>query len=360
MQGWKSSRARAKPPPRGGALRCKGGALLALLLACALPIACQSTDAGSKAAAGGRAGREPEAGPSFSGQIAWQYMCALNQLGARVSGTRGAERSRAFLRDILERNEITTREVRVLSMVSEGDIVELTHLLAIVPGHSTDVMLLAAHYDTPRDEPEPLHRDDGRASGSALLLELAGALQAGPTPPYTIWLTWIDGDALASDQWLGTHSLADEWSRSGELDDLRTAVFFGEVGDHGHPIARDIDSPRIYREVFWEAAGDLGLDGTFPADSHYGRPHTGRSTFAQATMRSSIAIAHSASASREGVRADAGEPAVPHASAQLEAVGRVTLEALARTASKLRKIDRFAQSPLTAGTQGAGQPPAAR
>jgi hypothetical protein len=247
-----------------------------------------------------------------------------------------------------------------------GKRVELTHLTARIPGRSADVLLLVAHYDTsPASADAPMRRNDQRASGPALLLELARALDAGPTPEYTVWLTWIDGDALdtsgqggSSKVRLGTQSLVDEWSRGQEFARIRAAILFGDVGDRDRPIVRDIDSPRVYRETFWQVAQDLGYGTSFPADGAYGLSSTSRGIFAQANLRSSIALANSRDYPIESPDDSSDGPtrAKPaqrssRPSAGFEAVGNVTLEALSRIAAKLRKIDHFARSPLTAGRE---------
>ena len=333
-------------------LRALGGACLLLL--CCFSLGCRSTERiwPESERSQTRSGKSHT--EIFSGRSAWHHMRSLNAIGNRVTGTPGSEAARAYMREALERDGVATRALRVVKTLDEGQDIEFTHLLGVVPGQSNDVMLLAAHYDSPRNAPETRGGNDQRASGSALLLELARALRAGPSPAYTIWLIWIDGDAFVGDGsvlHLGTQSLADAWARSGELANVRVAMFFGNVGDRDRPIVRDIDSPRVYREIFWEAARDLGLAETFPMDSRYGEPQTGRSTFAQSTGRSSLAIANERDALREPQLRQSADRTVRRVSAGLEAVGRVTLEALARTAFKLRKVDRFAQSPLTAGRE---------
>jgi Zn-dependent M28 family amino/carboxypeptidase len=310
-------------------------------------------------------------------------MRTLNGFGRRVTGSRAASLSRDFLRDTLADAGISSRELRTVATASEGEVVEFAHVLGSVPGRSNDVILLAAHYDSPAaaaDSDEVLRRGDQRASGTAFLLELARVLRSGPPPEYTFWFAFIDGDAARAEEpapRLGTQSLVDDWSRSGEVDDIRAAIFFGAVGDRDLPMLRDIDSPRVYREVFWEAAADLGDTATFPAASPYGRAETGRSIFAQLTLRSSVALENAdaelaqptepagADAATETATDTAKErprapvPVTRRASAGFDTVGRVTLEALRRTAAKLRKIDRFAQAPLMVGRDPV-EPPAAR
>lgn len=330
------------------------------LLTCALLLACRSPGPASDAPRSRAA--DPASG-EFSAESAWQHLQALNQFGSRVSGSTGSARARQYLRGILGRLDIELREQRVSVVVESGKSVELTHVTATIPGRSSDILLLAAHYDTSPEAMAALRHDDQRASGPALLLELTRALHAGPTPEYTVWLSWIDGDALQatprngpSQVRLGTQSLVDEWSRGEEFSRIRAAVFFGNVGARDRPIVRDIDSPRVYRETFWQVARELGYGDAFPADSRYGLSSTGQLTFARAALRSSIALANlrdrdgeSSEESSEVSQRKQTAQGSPGPAAGFEAVGNVTLEALIRIAGKLRKVDRFARSPLSAG-----------
>ncbi len=359
-------------------------------LACLLLLGCQSTGPAGSEPAVSRSQAKTSAAATFSSPVAWRHLRALNKIGSRVSGSSKSATARKYLLGALDRLDIPSRQQRVSVVVSSGKAsgkkIKLTHVTAMIPGRSSDVLLLAAHYDTsPWSSDTPVRRNDQRASGPALLLELARALNAGPTPEYTVWLSWIDGDALdtardgsSSEVRLGTQSLVDAWSRGQEFSQIRAAIFFGDVGDRDKPIVRDIDSPRIYREIFWQVAQDLGYGSSFPADGPYGLSSTGRRTFAQANLRSSIALANlrishaqppeeasqgrgqqtAASQKRAASQQTAASqkkaakrPRRP--SAGFEAVGNVTLEALNRIAAKLRKIDHFARSPLTAGREEA-------
>ena len=353
---------RGKQNAAGWAAKCWLSCGL-IAVASAGPLACKST------------GSDPEneitlihpdsnpARAEFSGQKAWKYMRALNQIGARVAGTEGSERSRTYLTRALEKLDIRTYETTSQVTDGAGNAIELAHLTAEIPGRSRDVLLLAAHYDTSPADAEAPQRIDQNASGPALLLELARTLRTRSVPEYTVWLTWIDGDALEAPAdgtagrttvHLGTQSLIDEWSREGELSRIRAAIFFGNIGERDRPILRDIDSPRIYREIFWEVAHDLGFEKVFPADSQYGVTNTGRATLAQVQLRSAVALQNSGERAAQiptDTRTETAETKLRRPSAGFEAVGKVTLEVLVRTASKLRKIDRFAEAPLKAGRE---------
>ncbi len=329
------------------------------LLACILGLACQATGPATLPAADASRAEKVAVDPTeFSADRARRQMLRLAEFGSRAPGSRGSRRFREHLRGALGDLGIALREQRVSAIAGSGEEVELVHLTAVIPGRFADVLLLAAHYDTSEASGSPAGRDDRTASGPALLLELARTLHAGSVPEYTVWLTWIDGDTLGSTAAApiqarsGTQSLVDAWSREGTFSRIRAAIFFGEVGDSERPIVRDVDSPRIYREIFWEVARELGYGELFPEDSRYGLVSTGRATFAQAQLRSSVALANQRAAEDETPDRLGGArlaPSVPVRSTGFEAVGNVTLQVLTRIAEKLRKIDRFAQSPLTAG-----------
>ncbi|MCH7867935.1 MAG: M28 family peptidase [Myxococcales bacterium] len=330
------------------------------LAVCLLLTGCQSTGSGStRGDVPGWQGSNAS-GAQFFAPAAWRHMRALNKIGSRVSGSEGSAQFRKYLRSSLSEFEIELKEREVSVADNAGKSFKLTHLTAVIPGHSRDVLLLAAHYDTSPEALSAPSLNDQRASGAALLLELARVLAAGTTPSYTIWLSWIDGDALEaspgtpSQARLGSQSLLEEWIVEQEFSRIRSAIFFGNVGERDRPVVRDINSPRIYREIFWESAHDLGYVETFPADSHYEELETGRKIFAEASLRASIALANQQCSQAEAPVAASrseigGQPR--RLSAGFEAVGNVTLEALARIAGRLQKIDHFAQSPLTAGRE---------
>lgn len=326
---------------------------------------------------------EPAPAVEFSGEAVAVHREALESLWPRVTGSRRAEQARGVLRAALDRIGVTHHEFRALASTRRGEVLEVTHVLASIPGHSNDAILLAAHYDSPPPSASaaaPTSRTRDWASGAAFLLELARVLRSGETPRYTYWLAFIDGDAAFDEERridLGTRSLAEDWARSGELASIRAAFFFGALGDPGRPILRDIDSPRVYRELFWEAAREISGAYAFAEESPYGRSATGRTSFSEIAGRAAVAIERAATESLPieaptpralpvdgaAVASDESEPSAarPAATAaeSFEALGRVTLEALRRAAAKLHRIDRFARAPLQAGRDPL-EPPAAR
>jgi hypothetical protein len=307
---------------------------------------------------------EPEPAPlaptDFDVGRAWQHLRALGDIGERTSGSRGADKARRLLSEQLSEQgaEVQAWRLRLAAGgrdrqdTEQGE--EAISLLAVLPGESDDIVLLAAALDTARDGGEAQARC---ASGAAALLEISRALSEGPVPrPYTIWIALIDGDGLAAaesasagDQsagmrFPGSYALARAMADRGALERVRFAVFWHAVAPDAVVVARDLQSDRAYREVFWESARDLEQTAHFPPDAELGSSPSGHLAFLELGLRRVVSIAAASAPQTVSGAERAGAPQCSVAS--LDAVGTVSLEALRRIADRLSRIDRFATSPL--------------
>jgi glutaminyl-peptide cyclotransferase len=332
---------------------------LAILLGLgALLAACQSTPVVPGA---DLAGAETVTEGDFSRHRAWRHLLALTEIGPRVAGTEGAARARDYLRAQLEELGLEVLELRSeISLKPGDDAVELVHLMGIIAGESSDIFMLAAPYDTHPSESSDLVGANEGASGPALLLELGRVLAARPLP-YTVALTFLDGEALEQGAFTGesglrgSRELVRHLAAEGSLSTLRLAVFFNQVADSDLEIARDLRSHPMYREVFWQAARSLGHGAAFPRDRGYGSPALAHLSFIDQGVRRVVAIADErfGDGYAPGTYWRTEQDAPEQCSAEsLEVVATVTLEALERIGTRLRKIDRFADSPAGENTPG--------
>jgi len=301
----------------------------------------------------------------FSGERAWQHLEALAGLGPRVAGSEGAARARGYLGDALRGLglEVTEQRARI-EPGSPERVQETVNLLAAIPGSSRDLIVLVAPYDSPLEAPGSAETDG--ASGSALVLELGRALQVRG-PAYTMLLAFVEGDALPRGAGadglppgsVGTGALVAGLAAGEGLERVRLAVRFDRVAEPDLRVARDLLSSRALREEFWAAARRLGHTAVFPPDVPFEAVEEGQQAFVSSGMRRAVAIVGSrpvsgeASAEVAGRAADDGGSA---ARASLAAVGSVSLDAIVAISRRLAKIDRFAQSPISAGP-GAPEPP---
>lgn len=296
-------------------------------------------------------GVAPPSDPAvFSAQRAWKHLTLLTRVGERRSGSRGARRTRDYLGHQLQLVGVES-EQQSHEIEWHGERRMLKHVLGVIAGASSDVILLAAHYDTHDLEGSGFVGANDGGSGPALLLELARVLAREPHP-YTFWLLFLDGDAItlgAGEPRLGTRAFGERLAREGQLEKIRLAVFFDQVADADLTIVRDLRSHRGYREAFWDAATRLGHADAFPRSVGYGTPSGSHQALRSLGVRPVVAIVDDrfGGPTPPGLYAHSKQDDLAHCSAaSLGAVGEVTLEAVARLEERLARIDRFASSPL--------------
>ena len=286
----------------------------------------------------------------FSEQRAWKHLRLLTRVGERRNGSRGARRTRDYLGHQLRLVGVESEE-QAHEVEWDGERRILTHVVATLPGASPDVLLLATHYDTHDVEGERFVGANDGGSGAALMLELARVLAREPRP-YTIWLAFLDGDALSLDDRgprLGSSAFAEQLALEGKIEQIRMAVFFDQVADAELTIVRDLRSHRSYREAFFDAAERLGHRDAFPRSTGYGSPGGGHEAFLSRGVRPVVAIVDDrfGGPTPPGRHAHSVRDDLQHCSAaSLGVVGGVTVEALSIVEERLARIDRFASRPL--------------
>jgi len=312
---------------------------LALLIVCAL-------------LAVGCSGIPPHPGiadsePDFSKREVQAQLEALESIGPRRPGSKDDERARAYLE----------REFRLagasVETVAEGD---RRHLIAEIPGRSSDVVLFAGVYSALGAAAGP---DD---SGAALLLELARVL-GRTTPAYTLRFALAevhvgpiagvpsaDPSDGAREAKVFPESARDrvvEAGRSlartlegdaGGLARLRAVLVFDTTARPGLHFDRDLRSHPVFREIFWNSASALGRDEMFAPDAIWSSPHSLHDGFRERSMDRVLALVD-----ERGARGEAASPERPaEASAEdLAALGSVSVEAAGRLMHRFEKVDAF-------------------
>jgi glutaminyl-peptide cyclotransferase len=300
----------------------------------------------------------PEGGaaPAFSADQAWEHMRRLTEIGPRASGTEGAAQARAYIRKALEALGLEVVALPTTVPLADGSAIEIQSLVAVIPGASPDLFVLATPYDSRYFDSFEFVGANGAGSGVAVLLELARVLSQQPLP-YTTWVVFLDGEAplgrgspeQASMAWIGSTELARAWSQDGRLDAIRLLLYIAQVGDADLRIARDLRSHRGYRETFWDVARRLGHADVFVPGQGYEAPAAGHLPFLARGVRRAVLIMDTSFGGDEppGFYADTEDDTLERCSPQsLGTVGEVTLESLREIGARLAKIDHFAGAPL--------------
>lgn len=215
--------------------------------------------------------KTPPAKPTVSGRRALAHVRALVSLGPRAVGTDGIVQARDYIERQLRRAGLEVERMNFVTQTPRGSAV-MTNLVARIPGKSTDIVVLAGHYDTvdTRLVPGFVGANDG-GSSTGVLLELAHVL-AQRKNELTIWLVFFDGEE-ALQQWgptdglYGSRYLAGRWKREGILPCIRAFILLDMIGDRELVLRRELQSTPWLVDLIWEAARALGHSAHFSDES---------------------------------------------------------------------------------------------
>ena len=203
--------------------------------------------------------------PKFDGAAALQHVERLVAIGPRVAGTAGGQRARDYIVGELKKLGGVQVQLKPFEADTPHGRVKMANVVAVLPGRRPDVIMLAGHYDTKLfKEFRFVGANDG-GSSTALLLELARRLAAGPRD-YTYWLVWFDGEE-ARESWTerdslyGSRRLAADLAKARQLP--RAMILVDMIGDRDLDIRREAHSAGWLTDIVWEAAARLGYGRHF-------------------------------------------------------------------------------------------------
>ncbi len=216
------------------------------------------------AAPWGLAAGGPDA--SFSGDRAFDDLKHLADFGPRPSGSKALSDARQWMIGQIERTGLHVEEDSFVASTPAGSV-PMTNLLVKIPGVSSQVVIVAGHYDTKHfDNFKFVGANDG-ASSAAFLLEMARVL-AHRKNKLTIWLVFFDGEE-AIEQWTATDSLygsrhlAEKLTASGDLGRIGAMILVNMIGDAKLDIYRDVNSTSWLNDVVFSTARRLGYNKNF-------------------------------------------------------------------------------------------------
>ena len=199
----------------------------------------------------------------FDGEIAYQLVVEQTDFGFRPTGSEANQETGDWIIDHLvtegwevETQEFTYRGVPVRNIIGKMPDAE-----------DEPVVFLGAHYDTrfkadmdPVQPDQPVMGANDGASGTAVLLELAHALEADKIP-YQVWLIFFDAeDNGRIDDWewiVGSSYMAAHLEVQPEF-----VIIVDMIGDADQQIYYERNSDPSLMEAIWKVAADLGYGDT--------------------------------------------------------------------------------------------------
>jgi Zn-dependent M28 family amino/carboxypeptidase len=145
--------------------------------------------------------------------------------------------------------------------------IPMVNIVGVLSGTSSNVVILAGHYDTARVKGISFVGANDGGSSAAELLELARVLSRR-RHVLTYWLLFFDGEE-ALEQWshtdslYGSRHLAEELAKNGRLAEVRALILVDMVAGRQLHILEESNSTPWLREIVFKKAQQLGYAGSF-------------------------------------------------------------------------------------------------
>jgi len=218
----------------------------------------------------------------FDGDRAFEHVRKQVEFGPRPPGSPELEKTRTYIVDQLKSYglNIVTDEFQATTPMGVKKMVNVT---AELPGESSDVIILASHYDTKyvKDFKFVGANDGGSSTGT--VMEMARVLAAQKQKPkLTYWFVFFDGEEAlcfdwdecenpdpanpghkAPDNTYGSRRYVAKLIEKNELKRVRALILLDMMGYKNLRLGRADLCTRWLVDVVWQTARQLGLGSYF-------------------------------------------------------------------------------------------------
>jgi glutaminyl-peptide cyclotransferase len=192
------------------------------------------------------------------------YLREIVAIGRRAVNSPGHAKMHAYLRRKLQKD--TLEEDPFTAQTPIGPV-NMINFIAKYPGTTSEIIVIASHYDTNYPLKNFVGANDG-GSSSALLLALADIYRGMPRSGPAIWLVWLDGEEAihewsATDGLYGSRHLAQRWHQDGTAKRIKAFLLTDMIGDRDLSIDKEANSTPWLSDLIYRAATNLGTQSYF-------------------------------------------------------------------------------------------------
>jgi Zn-dependent M28 family amino/carboxypeptidase len=158
--------------------------------------------------------------------------------------------------------------------------VKFKNVIAELPGESSEIIIIASHYDTkPFSEFVFVGANDGGSSTGALL-EIARVMSSdsgdkGQKRKFTYQFVFFDGEEAFCREWsecldgkdntYGSRYMVERLKREKQIERIKAMILLDMIGDRDLTIPREQGSSQWLVETIWSTARQLGYEKEFPS-----------------------------------------------------------------------------------------------
>jgi len=202
----------------------------------------------------------------FDGARAFKDLEQLVALGPRPPGSPALEQAREYITAQLGTVGAEVQRDRFIASTPVGPI-PMVNIVGLLSGTSSDVVIVAGHYDTARLKGMAFVGANDGGSSAAELLELARVLSKRKHL-FRYWLVFFDGEE-ALEQWsqtdslYGSRHLAQALATDGRVAEVRALILVDMVAGRRPHILEESNSTPWLRETVFRKARQLGYASSF-------------------------------------------------------------------------------------------------
>ena len=223
-----------------------------------------------------------KSGSDFDGDRAFEHVKKQVEFGPRPAGSAELEKTRGYIIDQLKSYglNVTADEFHPTTPLGQKKMV---NVIAMLPGESSDVIILSSHYDTKYFKEFKFVGANDAGSSTGALIEIARVLAAQKTKPkFTYWFVFFDGEEAFCEDWdecknphpgdpneqvadntYGSRHLLAQLIDKGQLKSVRALILLDMVGYKELNLGRANLSSRWMVDIVWQTAREIGYGKQF-------------------------------------------------------------------------------------------------
>jgi glutaminyl-peptide cyclotransferase len=204
---------------------------------------------------------------AVDGEGAMDQVRRFIAISPRTSGTDGAAAAAQHIADRLKALGLEPATDTFLDTTIAGEVL-FRNVVAMIEGSGDGLIVIGSHYDTKAGIGDAFQGANDSGSSTGLLLELARVFKAGPKPPASIVLAFLDGEECVRrygrrDGLHGSRRFAGLLSDAGRARRVRAVIILDMIGDRDLGVALPRNCTARLCSLVFDVARDQGVRSSF-------------------------------------------------------------------------------------------------
>jgi hypothetical protein len=213
---------------------------------------------------------------TIDGERAFEHVRKQVEFGPRPAGSAELARTREYIIGELKSYNLKVTQDEFTAKTPVGDR-KFVNVTAELPGESSEVIILASHYDTKLFKQFRFVGANDGGSSTGTLLEMARVLAAsGQKPRFTYWFVFFDGEEAFCEEWdecqnpdgpdntYGSRRYVKQLKEKNEIRRVRALILLDMVGYKNLQLGRnEILSTKWLIDAIWDTANEMGHGASF-------------------------------------------------------------------------------------------------